>query len=127
MRKSIKCVFTSAGFFSQLGNNGIFCNRKISAYVSDAAAVESLYFDLLFNSRLPSIIRVVMLKALSAFIAAIPMCSVFAATVLDQVVSSAVPTSDFDILFHNDSTINDSTIYRRKFYRSTDLARHPRE
>ena len=59
-----------------------------------------------------------MLKAPSASAAAATLRSVFAAAVLRKVVRSAVPTSDFNILFHNDGII-----YRKK-YISTDLGHH---
>ncbi|MGX9727079.1 MAG: hypothetical protein ACTFAK_07095 [Candidatus Electronema sp. VV] len=57
-----------------------------------------------------------MLKALSALIAAIPMSSVFTATVFNEILGLAMPTASFDMLFHDDSIK-----YRNK---SMDLTRN---
>ncbi len=45
---------------------------------------------------------IIILKTLPAFIAVLPLGSVFTAAVFHQIFSSAVPTLYFDILFYND-------------------------
>lgn len=48
-------------------------------------------------------------KSFSSFIAAITLFPVFAPPALHKIIGSAVPTSDLEILFHNDEKI-----YRKK-------------
>lgn len=43
---------------------------------------------------------------ITVFITAVTLCPVFTPPVLRKVVRSAVPISDFSILFHNEGTIH---------------------
>ncbi len=76
--------------------------EKISAYISNPAAIQSLFLNLFLYARFSCVIGILILKALSAFVAVITLSSVFTATIFNQVGGTAMPTSDFDMLFHDD-------------------------